>query len=462
MTGIFFPQRESLRLDSQNVTPKAREKAVWAGGCHKSFDQAAKALEKLAELKLSGRQIHRLTRQAGQEMIEQRDRQVEACQHAKATRPLTDKQPPAAKTANPPDVVAVEMDGGRFRARQEGGGHGVIDPHWREMKVGCLLRLKSETHKEDPHPQVPKCFLDRPRVQKLVRQLDSHKASTDNSDSVEIDKLVNDTEFGPAAGTAGGQTGDSQCKPLESPQSSSSNTQSWRPHRLVRTCVATEHDSQAFGHMLATEAEQRDFDHASRKAFLGDGQACNWTIQATHFSNYVPIVDFVHLVSYVYAFAMCAASTQDAGWNSYVSWITSIWLGHGESVLRQWRTIAQDLGVPETALPDNDPLRPIQRGVTYLSNNLSRIDYPRYRRDGLPVTSTLVESLIKEFNYRVKGTEKFWDDPSGSESILAVRSSLLSEDDRFSSFFTTRPGCRYRRRSTWEKLHGHPPLANSA
>jgi hypothetical protein len=99
------------------------------------------------------------------------------------------------------------------------------------------------------------------------------------------------------------------------------------------------------------------------------------------------------------------------------------------------------------------PRYALQRGVTYLRNNLSRIDYPRYRCLGLPVTSTLVESLIKEFNYRVKGTEKFWDDPRGAEAILTLRAALLSEDDRFNAFFALRPGCPYRRRSTLQRHH---------
>jgi hypothetical protein len=70
------------------------------------------------------------------------------------------------------------------------------------------------------------------------------------------------------------------------------------------------------------------------------------------------------------------------------------------------------------------------------------------RRLGLPVTSTLMESLVKQFNARVKGTEKFWNDPAGAKAILTVRASLLSEDGRFNEFFDNRPGCRYRRRST--------------
>jgi hypothetical protein len=36
-----------------------------------------------------------------------------------------------------------------------------------------------------------------------------------------------------------------------------------------------------------------------------------------------------------------------------------------------------------------------------------------------------VESLIKEINYRVKGTEKFWDNPEGAEAILQLRAAVL-------------------------------------
>ena len=58
------------------------------------------------------------------------------------------------------------------------------------------------------------------------------------------------------------------------------------------------------------------------------------------------------------------------------------------------------------------------------------MDYPRYRRLGLPVTSALMESLVKEVNYRVKGTEMFWNDPDGAEAILQVRAAALCDDDR--------------------------------
>ena len=67
-----------------------------------------------------------------------------------------------------------------------------------------------------------------------------------------------------------------------------------------------------------------------------------------------------------------------------------------------------------------------------------QVDYARYRVQGLPITSALVESLIKQFNYRVKGTEKFWR-REGAEAVLQCRAAYLSDDDRAARFYGQRP-----------------------
>ena len=38
------------------------------------------------------------------------------------------------------------------------------------------------------------------------------------------------------------------------------------------------------------------------------------------------------------------------------------------------------------------------------------MQYDAYRREGLPITSSHMESTVKRFNRRVKGTEKFWSE----------------------------------------------------
>ena len=78
--------------------------------------------------------------------------------------------------------------------------------------------------------------------------------------------------------------------------------------------------------------------------------------------------------------------------------------------------------------------------------------YREYRLAGLPITSSHIESTIKQINKRVKGTEKFWNRPAGAEAILQVRAAALCDDDRLSQWILNRPGSYFHRAST-QKQH---------
>ena len=51
-----------------------------------------------------------------------------------------------------------------------------------------------------------------------------------------------------------------------------------------------------------------------------------------------------------------------------------------------------------------------------------------------------MESLVKEVNIRVKGTEKFWDDGASGEAILRIRAAALCDNARFMTFLYNHPG----------------------
>ena len=76
--------------------------------------------------------------------------------------------------------------------------------------------------------------------------------------------------------------------------------------------------------------------------------------------------------------------------------------------------------------------------------------YDEYRRLGLPMVSSHVESTVKQFNRRVKGTEKFWSE-QGAEAVLQLRADYLSETEPMERFWqereTTAPGRRLYRRA---------------
>ena len=382
---------------------------IFVGGDAKSFGQGEEYLRRLAELDITGRHVGRLTEKIGVEMARQRDADVAAYRR---------RELPAAVAATPSAVV-VEVDGGRVQTRTPGQGFGVHEPHWREDKVACLCTLASQETAADPHREVPRCYLDRDYVRQLVDAVHGVPGSAKSTENL--------------AANADPPPSVTEVEPTK-------KTPRWQPERLVRTVVATMEDSEAFGPMVAAEAQRRAFFASGRAAFVGDGQAYNWTIHRTWFPDFIDITDFVHAASYVYQAAHASTTVVENRWPTYVRWITAVWQGQVSSVLAELRVL-----VDSSAPHDGGRLATLQESLTYLQNNESRMDYPRYRRLGLPMVSALVESLVKEINWRVKGTEKFWNDPAGAEAVLQVRAALLCQDDRLANYLAHRPGKLYRR-----------------
>ena len=96
----------------------------------------------------------------------------------------------------------------------------------------------------------------------------------------------------------------------------------WQPETLFHTCLSSLASSEDFGPMMAAEADARGFFTAKKKAFLGDGQACNWTIQRRWFRDFVPIADFVHAVEYIYTAAKTVHADAASRWRQYLEWAT--------------------------------------------------------------------------------------------------------------------------------------------
>jgi hypothetical protein len=89
-------------------------------------------------------------------------------------------------------------------------------------------------------------------------------------------------------------------------------------------------------------------------------------------------------------------------------------------------------------------------------SNKARMDYPAYRREGLPVSTAMVVSLIIEINHRAKGTEKSWNRPEGAEHI--IQGAALGDDDRLSQWILNRPGSFFYRPTTQKRA----PVAAAA
>ena len=106
-----------------------------------------------------------------------------------------------------------------------------------------------------------------------------------------------------------------------------------------------------------------------------------------------------------------------------------------------------ELGIPEEADGETSPRRVVGEALTYLRNNNDRMRYDEYRKAGLPMTSSHMESTVKMFNRRVKGTEKFWSE-EGAEAILQLRADHLSETEPLKTFWENRQATAPGRRRT--------------
>lgn len=407
-------------------------KIVQAAGEVKSHQVAAKVLGVVGEIAISGRHVNRLTEQIGLELAAKRDRETEDYVHHRREEP----------TAAAPQRVAIALDGGRLMTRASGQGPGVHGEQWKEDKVACLLTLEGQSVAEDPHPEPPRCFLDAPAVDQLVREIQANHGTRQENELPQLAELR----------LGSGQSASSPAADPSPPDTAEKKV--WPPKRTKqpRTCVATMRDCHAFGKMVAAEAYRRNFQAAAHGALLGDGSAWIWNLHTKWFSNLTPIVDFVHALTYLYVTATVLASSVAERWQWYVEWMTLLWQGRGREVIEDMEARLQRLQpIPaEGHLPPTDPREALRRTLGYLRNNAERMNYVEYRKQGLPVSSSMVESLIKEVNYRVKGTEKFWDNPEGAEAILQVRAALLSDDDRLPDYIASRPGSPFNRYTTRE------------
>jgi hypothetical protein len=415
---LFFPQSKSLGIDRGEYSVAMLDKIVYAGTMNRSFEQASANLRKLAEVEVPTKQVERVCRRIGQERVAQRDEAVLAYQEL----PLAErKQAPPGVTA--PELAVVGCDGGRLQILERTGvavaaeeaddaEDGRRGKYWREDKISVLQTMNSRVFASDPCPEIPESFVDPTRILKLARELKKQAAP-----SAEAAKETSEPEVGA--------------------ETLAENPVVYEPPEVLeKRFVGSRVRWPDFGPILATMAWTWGFFGATRKAFLGDGSENNWTIWRNHFSSFVPILDFIHALSYVFAAAL-AGRTFTEGWSIYEKWIRWVWQGEVAQVIAALAQRQLELGAPQEEDEDKSPRQVVAQALTYLQNHQSQMKYAAYRQQGLPITSSYVESAVKQFNQRVKGTEMFWTEV-GAEAMLQLRADHLSANEPLAKYWQTR------------------------
>jgi len=216
-------------------------------------------------------------------------------------------------------------------------------------------------------------------------------------------------------------------------------TEEHPPEPLVTTYVATMGKTEAFGKLVALEAERRGKRQAQTVLVMGDGG--NWIdpLSARERLHDQRIVDYYHAAEHLHE-AACAALGQDApeALELAEQLKDHLWDGQVDEVIALLKTHADRVGPPQQSDGPERPRRVLANNVDYFTTHRRHMDYPTYRRKGWPIGSGVTESAVKLFNKRVKGTEQFWSVP-GVEAILALRALRLSQDGRWERYWETRP-----------------------
>lgn len=402
---------------------------VWAGVTLGSYQQATDALRELAGVKLVPKQVQRITTQIGMDRVDERRRLVDEYQQ----QPLMTRvaAPPQVK---PPDLAVVMMDGGRYQRRDDfrerksspadeqppDNMRGIPSEdqtrrktHWHEDKLGLVLSMKSDFHGQDPCPEFPEWLASAPVIAELAKLAERDETTTHIA------------------------VGSLDAADLPSLPETSADWQDLAPELLTREVIASSEHSEAFGQQLEYKAWKTGAFGAKRQAFVADGLAVNWTIHRKHFSQMTGILDLMHGLSYAWR-----AAAELADQNAYVRYATWIWQGDVSRVIDELRQQQERIGTPDKRAGDTVQGARIDDAITYYENHRHLMDYPTYRRNGLPLTSSHVESTMKQINARMKGTEKFWR-AENSEAILQLRADTLCGSRPLDAFWE-----RWQRRQT--------------
>ena len=399
------------------VSPRVLAKMVYSGATAVSFAKASRDQEHLADLAISEERVRRACSRVGGDLINQQQRLQEAFQ----SKPLPEQSHGKPADVEPPEMACVMSDGGRYQLLDRS----VVSPagrsarkgkHWKESRIGLLVSMSGEQHESDPQPTLPPSL----RYGAMADKLSEIGKTGPKLDSPEETAEAEETSAAASDGLPGAT--------LE--------------HRSV---VASRQSWQAFGPLLASQAWYRGFAAATCKVFVSDGSATIEKMQQTHFSHYTSVLDILHALSYGLAAARAVSSDEASAELKYDSWAARIWEGRVDIVIDELIAYGRKFGEPPPDASDDDPREIIRKSRVYYENHACRMNYPIYRRAGFPLTSSLMESMVKQVSRRVKGTEKYWSSPGG-ESILRLCGAYLSDDEPMRAYWDQRsrhaPGVR--------------------
>jgi hypothetical protein len=210
------------------------------------------------------------------------------------------------------------------------------------------------------------------------------------------------------------------------------------PVKLLTTYIATMGDARDFGPLARMEAERRGIRQAAEVIGIHDGGDWIDPLWQERFGCHPRILDYYHAAEHLHEAARCACPAGGKEADTLAENLVSLlWDGKTKLLQAKLASLSQQAGDPMETDPPAHPRKVLAQNVGYFARHHDQIDYPTYRDKGWPIGSGITESGVKLFGKRVKGTEQFWN-VDGAETILALRSKWLSEDEEAQHYWLGR------------------------
>ena len=178
-------------------------------------------------------------------------------------------------------------------------------------------------------------------------------------------------------------------------------------------------DAKTFTSHYWAESSRRGVEKAKRIVCVNDGAIWIWTMVFVCFARRIEILDWWHMLQYVWQIATqaMAPSSSEAS-----AWVEAQKAALAGSQLRLFFSrILRLYPNLEDAPPE------VQQAFAYLWKNRQRMNYAAYRKAGLPISSGTIESAAKTLiQQRMKQAGMRWS-RDGAQAMLALRARLLSD-----------------------------------
>ena len=175
-------------------------------------------------------------------------------------------------------------------------------------------------------------------------------------------------------------------------------------------------EAESFAKLLWATGCHYLADQAQELIFVCDGAKWIWRLIEENFPQAIQILDWYHAVEYLTPVAQALFNEED----QQAAWLTlmkeHLWLSRTQAVIDACLVLADHNAASE----------PATTAATYFQNNLARMDYAHFRKQGYLIGSGTVESGCKQIGtMRLKRSGAQWLE-DGARWVAKARAVWLS------------------------------------